>query len=59
MAAKIGIGPASAHIFGPMDAADPFLNGLEAAHQFDVMNRVRVTLYGSLGEAGRDLSAGL
>jgi hypothetical protein len=44
MAAKIGIGSASAHIFGPMDAADPFLNGLEAAHQFDVMNRVRVTL---------------
>jgi L-serine dehydratase len=49
---SIGIGPSSSHTVGPMRAAARFTARLAALGVLDVVHRVRVELYGSLGATG-------
>ncbi|SBS76204.1 L-serine deaminase I [uncultured Mycobacterium sp.] len=49
---SIGIGPSSSHTVGPMRAAARFTARLAALGVLDVVDRVRVELYGSLGATG-------
>lgn len=49
---RIGLGPSSSHTVGPMRIAMRFLQGIEAAGQFDAIARVRVDLQGSLALTG-------
>ena len=49
---KIGIGPSSSHTVGPMIAAAIFAEELEPA-ELDLVTRLRVELFGSLGATGR------
>ncbi len=50
---KIGIGPSSSHTVGPMRAALMFAERLRASGRLDVVARIKVELYGSLGHTGR------
>lgn len=50
---KIGIGPSSSHTVGPMLAGHTFVKRLENAELLDRVNRLQVTLYGSLAYTGR------
>jgi len=50
---KIGIGPSSSHTVGPMLAANTFARRLQSANQLNAVNRVQVTLFGSLAFTGR------
>ncbi len=45
---KIGIGPSSSHTVGPMVAAGTFLRDLQAANTLESVDRVVVSLHGSL-----------
>ncbi|QTX04054.1 L-serine ammonia-lyase [Agromyces archimandritae] len=49
---SIGIGPSSSHTVGPMRAARAFAAGMAALGLLDRVDRVEVTLYGSLGATG-------
>ncbi|HEY7009291.1 MAG TPA: L-serine ammonia-lyase, partial [Jatrophihabitantaceae bacterium] len=49
---SIGIGPSSSHTVGPMRAARRFVLRLDADGLLDVVTRVRVELFGSLGATG-------
>lgn len=49
---SIGIGPSSSHTVGPMRAAADFADRLRYAGELDNIERVRVTLYGSLAATG-------
>lgn len=49
---KIGIGPSSSHTVGPMRAAKLFVEELKKQHLLLNVNRVKVTLYGSLAATG-------
>ncbi|MFC0687640.1 L-serine ammonia-lyase [Novosphingobium clariflavum] len=49
---RIGLGPSSSHTVGPMRIALRFLQGIEAAGQFDAIARLRVDLQGSLALTG-------
>ncbi len=50
---KIGIGPSSSHTMGPMTAAARFVDLLRQAPERDGIDRLRVTLHGSLAFTGR------
>ncbi len=50
---SIGIGPSSSHTVGPMLAANAFLELLEQKHLIDIVQRVKVELYGSLALTGK------
>lgn len=50
---KVGIGPSSSHTLGPWKAAGRFILSLKEKGVFDAVERVRVTLYGSLSLTGR------
>jgi L-serine dehydratase len=50
---KVGVGPSSSHTFGPMVAANRFLQELHSDGQFADVADVRVQLFGSLGLTGR------
>ena len=49
---SIGIGPSSSHTVGPMRAAKAFIDELRADGRLGSVDRVDVTLYGSLGATG-------
>jgi len=48
---KIGVGPSSSHTVGPMKAARQF--GLQLAKNAQPVDRIRVTLHGSLAYTGK------
>jgi L-serine dehydratase len=48
----IGIGPSSSHTVGPMRAARTFAAGLADDGDLDMVTRIRVELFGSLGATG-------
>ncbi|MEM9290390.1 MAG: L-serine ammonia-lyase [Acidobacteriota bacterium] len=50
---KIGVGPSSSHTVGPMKAARKFVERLETQGQLPSVNRVEVSLYGSLALTGK------
>ncbi len=50
---KVGIGPSSSHTVGPMTAARMFAVGLRADGLLGRVDRIQVTLYGSLGLTGK------
>ena len=50
---KVGIGPSSSHTLGPWRAAGRFLSTLREKELFEKVDRVCVTLYGSLSLTGR------
>jgi L-serine dehydratase len=50
---KVGIGPSSSHTVGPMTAARMFAEGLRADGLLGRVDRIQVTLYGSLGLTGK------
>jgi L-serine dehydratase len=50
---KIGLGPSSSHTVGPMKAAAAFADGLTQSGALAQVERVQVTLYGSLAYTGR------
>ncbi len=50
---KIGIGPSSSHTVGPMKAACTFVRRLAEHEALDAVERVQVTLFGSLAHTGR------
>ena len=50
---KIGIGPSSSHTVGPMLAAHTFVGRLQHYEHMDRVERIQVTLYGSLAFTGR------
>jgi L-serine dehydratase len=50
---KVGIGPSSSHTVGPMTAARMFAAGLRADGLLGRIERIQVTLYGSLGLTGK------
>lgn len=50
---KIGIGPSSSHTVGPMRAAHTFVKHLDSLNLLSRVQRIRVTLYGSLAFTGR------
>ncbi|MGH8035564.1 MAG: L-serine ammonia-lyase, partial [Lysobacterales bacterium] len=49
---KIGIGPSSSHTVGPMKASHTFVQRLAQAGLLEQVNRVCVTLFGSLAHTG-------
>jgi L-serine dehydratase len=49
---KIGIGPSSSHTVGPMRAAGKFARVLQASGSISSVDRICVSLYGSLGATG-------
>ncbi len=49
----IGIGPSSSHAVGPMRAAARFLGALRRQDQLAQVERLRISLFGSLGATGR------
>ncbi|MFX4861189.1 serine dehydratase beta chain, partial [Acinetobacter baumannii] len=49
---KIGIGPSSSHMVGPMKAAAAFMEALDRS-QRSRLSRLKVTLLGSLAWTGR------
>ncbi|OUS28569.1 L-serine ammonia-lyase [Thalassotalea sp. 42_200_T64] len=49
---SIGIGPSSSHTVGPMKAANRFIDSLKQDKVFTQVNRIKVELFGSLGQTG-------
>ena len=49
---SIGIGPSSSHTVGPMRAANRFIETLKGDNSFTKVNRIKVELFGSLGQTG-------
>lgn len=49
---SIGIGPSSSHTVGPMRAAGRYVNNLVAAEKLTEVDKIEVTLYGSLALTG-------
>lgn len=50
---KIGVGPSSSHTLGPWKAAALFVNELESKRLQTSIDKIRVTLYGSLALTGK------
>ncbi|MGL2967049.1 L-serine ammonia-lyase [Flavobacterium sp. XGLA_31] len=50
---KIGVGPSSSHTLGPWRAAERFLNELRADNKLEIVNYIKVDLYGSLSLTGK------
>lgn len=49
---SVGIGPSSSHTVGPMRAGNIFVTDLLEAGLLDKVNRIRITIYGSLALTG-------
>ncbi|KAJ4186324.1 hypothetical protein NW767_012630 [Fusarium falciforme] len=49
---SIGIGPSSSHTVGPMRAGNIFVNDLVEANLLQKVNKIRVSIYGSLALTG-------
>lgn len=49
---SVGIGPSSSHTVGPMRAAKRYVENLHQQGLFDKVERLEVTLYGSLALTG-------
>src|SRR5476651_1255059 len=50
---KIGIGPSSSHTLGPWRAAQQFVQLLQDQQSLELVEGIRVLLYGSLAKTGR------
>src|SRR5690606_12522419 len=50
---KIGVGPSSSHTLGPWRAAERWIKELKEAGKFDLVEKVKVHLYGSLSLTGK------
>lgn len=50
---KIGIGPSSSHTVGPMVMGNMFVSELEESGKLESVDRIKVTLYGSLSLTGK------
>lgn len=50
---KIGVGPSSSHTLGPWRAAERFLAELRNNNKFDLINYIKIDLYGSLSLTGK------
>jgi L-serine dehydratase len=50
---KIGVGPSSSHTLGPWRAAERFLSELRDNNKFELVNYIKVDLYGSLSLTGK------
>ena len=50
---KIGIGPSSSHTLGPWRAAERFLEELRILNKFELINYIKIDLYGSLSLTGK------
>ncbi|MCC2615462.1 L-serine ammonia-lyase [Aestuariibacter halophilus] len=55
---SVGIGPSSSHTVGPMRAAKAFCDHLNAEGLMDNVDRVKVELFGSLGQTGKGHGTG-
>ncbi len=49
---KVGVGPSSSHTVGPMLMGSLFVRDLEKSGKIEKVDRVRITLYGSLSLTG-------
>ena len=50
---KIGVGPSSSHTLGPWRAAERFLQELKENQTLELVNYIKVNLYGSLSLTGK------
>jgi L-serine dehydratase len=50
---KIGIGPSSSHTLGPWRASEKFIQTLKKKHFFQQVEKLKITLYGSLSLTGK------
>jgi L-serine dehydratase len=50
---KIGIGPSSSHTLGPWRAAERWISELKSENRFDIVEAIKVDLYGSLSLTGK------
>lgn len=49
---KIGVGPSSSHTLGPWRASERWLAELKASGDFDLVDQIKIHLYGSLSLTG-------
>lgn len=50
---KIGVGPSSSHTLGPWRAAEAWVQKIKENKKFDVIDEIKVDLYGSLSLTGK------
>ncbi len=50
---KIGVGPSSSHTLGPWRAAERWIKDLKSTNQFELIESIKVDLYGSLSLTGK------
>ncbi|WP_298948634.1 L-serine ammonia-lyase [uncultured Polaribacter sp.] len=50
---KIGVGPSSSHTLGPWRAAQAYISKIRANNKFDLIDEIKVDLYGSLSLTGK------
>lgn len=50
---KIGVGPSSSHTLGPWRAAQAYISKIRANKKFDLIDVIKVDLYGSLSLTGK------
>mgnify|MGYP003665450815 FL=1 len=50
---KIGVGPSSSHTLGPWRAAEQWIQTIRGQNKFDLIDRIKVDLYGSLSLTGK------
>lgn len=50
---KVGIGPSSSHTMGPWEAALQFCRHIQDIGKIEVLNKIKVYLYGSLAKTGK------
>jgi L-serine dehydratase len=50
---KIGVGPSSSHTLGPWRAAERFIAELRVNNKFELINYIKIDLYGSLSLTGK------
>jgi L-serine dehydratase len=50
---KIGVGPSSSHTLGPWRAAERFIGELRSENKLQIVNQIKVDLYGSLSLTGK------
>lgn len=55
---KVGIGPSSSHTVGPMRAAKEFLRDAAKTIALNEVTRIKVELFGSLGQTGKGHGTG-
>jgi L-serine dehydratase len=55
---SVGIGPSSSHTVGPMRAAAEFVKHLDVEQQLEHAKKVKVELFGSLGQTGKGHGTG-